>query len=371
MSFSGKISKRRNSGAVLLGTFMVPAAFSAASQNVSAVGNNMAQTAQNSLNILDISAFLKEYWKETLGAVIVGVIIVAVICCLMKNKNKVDLKEDKKNKIGFKNSKSDKINKKANEAVVLKEETDRKIVVERTNLDGITREHYVKVVRGEMLEHKRYFDFLMACNCFGYNYLEYDLKKNTITLKEKDKKTTASNTYTKGCAVLPLHAEEGENEEVNKLVEEFKQALLKVYNVEAKQIDEKGNVTVPLIGLYDMFLRRLHNSSENTGSANAYNRFIFVVCKAIGMEKVSNYEVKYVSSGNKFELIKQSEQGKKEVAYDFEVEGDIFDTKTTDNMFRLRADFFDMIDEKKMLKTIEEREKRVEECSDFEDYNVG
>ena len=38
MSFSGKISKRKNSGAVLLGTFMVPAAFSAASQSVAAAG---------------------------------------------------------------------------------------------------------------------------------------------------------------------------------------------------------------------------------------------------------------------------------------------------------------------------------------------
>ena len=36
MPFGGKISKRRNSGAVLLGTFMIPAAFSAASQNTSA-----------------------------------------------------------------------------------------------------------------------------------------------------------------------------------------------------------------------------------------------------------------------------------------------------------------------------------------------
>ena len=67
MSFSGKISKRKNSGAVLLGTFMVPAAFSAASQNVSAVGNNMAQTAQSSS---DVSEFLKRYGKETLVAVL-------------------------------------------------------------------------------------------------------------------------------------------------------------------------------------------------------------------------------------------------------------------------------------------------------------
>ena len=66
MSFSSKISKK-NSGAVLLGTFVVPAAFSAASQNVSAVGNNTAQTAQSSL---DVSDFLKKYGKETLVAVL-------------------------------------------------------------------------------------------------------------------------------------------------------------------------------------------------------------------------------------------------------------------------------------------------------------
>ena len=64
MSFSSKIGKRRNSGAVLLGTFMVPAAFSVASQSASAAGNNTAQSS------LDVSEFLKRYGKETLVAVL-------------------------------------------------------------------------------------------------------------------------------------------------------------------------------------------------------------------------------------------------------------------------------------------------------------
>ena len=87
MSFSGKISKRKNSGAVLLGTFMVPAAFSAISQNVYAVSNRTVQDAS------DVLSFFKEHWVGTLGVVVIVVIaLIAAYKIFVEEDEEEDMK---------------------------------------------------------------------------------------------------------------------------------------------------------------------------------------------------------------------------------------------------------------------------------------
>ena len=65
MSFSSKISKK-NSGAVLLGTFMVPAAFSAVSQSTSAAGGNLTKAMQKILinSIKTVSGLFYIFYKK-------------------------------------------------------------------------------------------------------------------------------------------------------------------------------------------------------------------------------------------------------------------------------------------------------------------
>ena len=81
MSFSGKISKRKNSGEVLLGTFMVPAAFSAASQSVSAVSDDTAR-------ILNNQSSGSRLVSEILGCVIFAGIVLLMGAALFRLYNK-------------------------------------------------------------------------------------------------------------------------------------------------------------------------------------------------------------------------------------------------------------------------------------------
>ena len=95
MSFSGKISKRKNSGAVLLGTFMVPAAFSAVSQSVAgAVLKDSADVVAKVLIDKSMEAelstgcgvdFVRNNWKwPALGGTIVLIALLAIYFLLIK-----------------------------------------------------------------------------------------------------------------------------------------------------------------------------------------------------------------------------------------------------------------------------------------------
>ena len=85
MPFGGKISKRRNSGAVLLGTFMVPAAFSAASQNTSAT-KVIQDVAASGAKILNNQNF---WGRSVLNVIFVGIILfMGVALVHLYNENK-------------------------------------------------------------------------------------------------------------------------------------------------------------------------------------------------------------------------------------------------------------------------------------------
>ena len=89
MSLSGKISKRRNSGAVLLGTFMVPVAFSAASQSTSAT-KVIQDVAASGAKILNNQNSGSRWVPKILGCVILAGIIVFIGAALvyLRKKNK-------------------------------------------------------------------------------------------------------------------------------------------------------------------------------------------------------------------------------------------------------------------------------------------
>ena len=97
MSFSGKISKRKNRGAVLLGTFMVPAAFSVASQSVFAAKSDLAKAMQETLNN---PGFFRKYgvFKIVFGVILVGLAF-GSLCFFYKNftKNGNEIKNNENN----------------------------------------------------------------------------------------------------------------------------------------------------------------------------------------------------------------------------------------------------------------------------------
>ena len=178
MPFGGKISKRKNSGAVLLGTFMIPAAFSTASQNVSAAGNDLAQIMPNTLNKPGFFEKYSSIIKPVVGVflVVVGVFLVgaAIFVLFTICKKIIDNKNEKveKNKVRLGNEDTD--NTKIEEHKV----SDHKNKVHP--LSYLTfQENEPEDLSGPYKNVKQFFDYF-------YNEFLYEIKNVKIktTVKE-------------------------------------------------------------------------------------------------------------------------------------------------------------------------------------------